>query len=49
MPRGPELWDLATVLAVTFHFQPDSIDALSLDEALRWAKQAEKLHAPNKR
>lgn len=46
IPRAADTWDLMTALAVTFNFQPDSIDALTLRDALRWAKQAEKLHAP---
>lgn len=48
MPASADLWDLATALAVTFHFSPDAIDELSIRDAVRWAKQAEKLHArPN--
>jgi hypothetical protein len=46
MPRGADLWDLLAALAVTFHFQPSEIDALSFDEAMRWGKQVRRLHEP---
>jgi hypothetical protein len=55
MIRGADLWDLMTALAVGLHFQPDAIDGLSLDDAIRWGKQFEKVQklraadAPNRR